>query len=264
MKYNYFTGLVIALVLLAACNQGPIPASLRPLFPELPTQWQEILGGNHWRLEWLSEDGLWQEWEVPPGAQTPLISLSAEWTTPVLAWPFWPSWNLPAGVMRPAGALFPWDSAGEKLKLNWMGGVDAIFWKELALAYGAQYRSDPNAPGRPPWFFDWPRFRELFQGENISDAVQDDPWLADWKDISQKTVQSGFDRRRIVAQNFSELTIPGMGGFWLGSSPFAPPIETDTGGPLVLNVADTTETWVSSRGILKCSSSGWVFIPVSP
>ena len=159
MKYYLSIGVAILLVLLAACSHRPIPALYQPLLPELPEQWQEILGEAHWRLEWLSEDGVWQEWEVPPGAQSPRISLPAEWTTPVLAWPFWPEWNLPAGIMRPAGALFPWDSTGEKLRSSWMGGVDAVFWKELALAYGAQYRSDPTSPSRPPWFFDWPRFR---------------------------------------------------------------------------------------------------------
>jgi hypothetical protein len=124
-----------------------------------------------------------------------------------------------------------------------MGGVDAFFWKE-----------------RLPWYFDWPRFRGLFEGEAINEIVRQDPWLADWRDISRRTVQSGFDRRRIVPRVLTKLSIPGLDGYWIGSSPFAEPLETEEGGPLLLMVTDVPDTWVSSGAVLKCSTSGWVII----
>ena len=158
-------------------------------------------------------------------------------------------------MMRPCGALFPWDLCGETLALGWEGGVMAVFWKELAQAE----RSSAAAAERLPWYFDWPRFRELLKSGNIPEAVRRNPWLADWKDIAERTVRSGFDRRRFVSRSFTELSIPGLGGFWIGSSPFAPPLEAPLDGPLCLSVTGAPDTWVSSRGVLKCSASGWVW-----
>ena len=255
MKYRFFIALLVLFVLLAACENGPIRSSYRPVLPELPGHWKEILGEPNWRLEWVGEEGTWQEWEGGPGSSPPGLSLIQEWTTAVLAWPFWPARNLLPGMMRPGGALFPWDVYGGMLALGWEGGVAAVFWKELALAE----RSSAAAEGRLPWYLDWPRFRSLlFEDETISDAVRRDPWLADWKDIAGRTVKSGFDRRRIKSRSFTELTIPGLGGRWIGSSPFAPPLDTPVDGSLCLNVSDVPDTWVSSGAVLKCSTAGWV------
>ena len=254
MKIRFFAGILFSLLLLAACENGPILSSYRPVLPELPGHWKEILGAPRWRLEWISEGGTWQEWEGSSGQLPPGLSLIQEWTTPVLAWPFWPARDLLPGVMRPAGALFPWDVNGDLLTLSWEGGAAAIFWKELAAAD----RTTTAAEGRLPWYLDWPCFRELVKSGNIPEAVRQDPWLADWKSIAQRTVQSGFDRRRIVSRSFTEITIPGLGGRWIGSSPFAPPLDAAPDGPLYLKTADTPDTWVSSGAVLKCSTTGWV------
>ncbi|MDR0497455.1 MAG: hypothetical protein LBH42_07570 [Treponema sp.] len=264
MKFYYFLLILAFVVLLAGCSEGPINSSYQPVLPAQPEHWQEVLGEPHWRLEWVNESGVWQECDLSPGSVMPGISLPNEWTTAVLAWPFWPSWNLTPGQMRPSGALFPWDAAGGKLRMSWMGGVEAFFWKGLAAADRPNPASDPKSPladGRLPWYFDWPRFRELLSGENIPEAVRQDPWLADWKEISRKTVLSGFDRRRIVARKFTVLAIPGLDGVWAGSSPFASPLTVPSDSPLLLNTDETPDTWVSGSGILKCSSAGWVLIP---
>ena len=256
MKYRFFTGIIFPLVLLAACKDGPILSSYRMVLPELPRHWEEILGAAHWRLEWVGAGGSWMEEDVPPGREAPELSPVPEWTTAVLAWPYWPARDLKAGMMRPAGALFPWDSSGGELTLGWRGGVEALFWKELAIAD----RSTAASEGRLPWYFDWPRFRELlYESGDSGGALFQDPWLPDWKAIAQKTVQSGFDRRRIVSRNFTEITVPGFGGRWIGSSPFAPPLDVPEGGSLCLNITDRAEIWISSGGILKCSTSGWVW-----
>ena len=253
MKQLFFVLTAVIAVLLAGCDDGPIPSSNMPVLPELPRHWKEILGEPNWRFEWVGEDGDWQKLDTAPGKDAPDLSLPTEWTSPVLAWPFWPALDLPPGVMRPAGALFPWDG-GDRLNLSWRGGVDAVLWKELAAAE----RATSAAGGRLPWYFDWPRFRELMESENVPAAVREDPWLADWEAIAGKTIQSGFDRRRIVARKFSELSIPYLGGRWTGSSPFAPLLEVSGEDSLVLKVSSSVDTWVSSQGILKCSTSGWV------
>ena len=247
----------IFLVLLAGCDSSSVRPSNRPILPVLPTSWGDLLGQPHWRYEWIDSGGVWQTWEGGPGTEPPEFSPPDEWTTPVLAWPFWPEWKLSPGMMRPAGALFPWDAAGGKIELSWIGGVEAFFWKELAAAD----RTTKAAEGRLPWYFDWMRFKELLESADISESVRGDPWLADWKEIGRKTVKSGFDRRRIVGRKFSEVVIPELGGRWVGNSPFEPALEAPEEGPLTLQAADTPGVWVSPKGILKCSTSGWVLIP---
>jgi hypothetical protein len=165
-------------------------------------------------------------------------------------------------LMYPAGAIFPWDVSAGKINLSWEGGVPAVFWKELASALPAALSATgSSAAKRLPWYFDWPRFRELLESGNIPEAVRQDLWLADWKSIAQKTVQSGFDRRRIVSRPLTKMSVPGLNGRWAGSSPFAPPVDAPPGGPLQLMVSDIPDTWVSTLGVLKCSTAGWVRRP---
>jgi hypothetical protein len=236
-------------LLLAACG-GPLRPVYRPVLPALPPAWMELLGSPRWRLEWIDQEGVLRQWEGP-GGEFPKLSLPEEWTSPVLAWPFWPAWELPPGTMRPAGALFPWDVSGGRLLLSWRGGVDAVFWKHLA-----------GAPSdHPPWHFDWPRFRELWANGNVPEEIRRDPWLADWKEIGRKTLASGFDRRRIVSRPVVDVVIPGFGGRWIGSSPFAVPLEVPPEGPLRLKAAAAVDAWISAQGQLKCSRDGWVWIP---
>jgi len=255
MKYGFFAGAVIMAAVLTACGDSFAHSSCRLLLPELPPHWEEILGEAHWRLEWVSGEGSWREKDVSGGGELPDLPLIQEWTTPVLAWPYWPERDLLPGTMRPCGALFPWDASGGTLTLSWRGGVDASFWKELA---AADFSSEA-AKKRFPWYFDWLRFRDLlYESGNVPEPVSLNPWLADWKSIAGKTVESGFDRRRIVSRKFTDLAVPGPGGRWIGSSPFAPPLDASPDGTLLLPAADIPDTWVSSGAVLKCSKSGWV------
>ena len=264
MKHKYFTGskalslysiiicIMAFLVLLASCDEGPTHSPQKPGLPKLPESWNDVLGEPSWRLEWVGEDGRWQEWIGPPGSEPPNLTLIEEWASAVLAWPFWPEWDLTPGVMKPAGALFPWDSTGDKLNLSWKGGVEAVFWKEMAAACGS---ADST---RLPWYFDWPRFREILGSDDIPGDVSEDLWLVDWRELGIRTVQSGFDRRRITQKKYTEITIPGLEGRWISSSPFAHPLDASPETPLCLKVTDSVNTWVSSTAILKCSTTGWV------
>ena len=260
MKHRFFAEVtpLVLLVLLAGCNNGPIASSYRPVLPELPEHWSQILGEPHWRLEWIGSGGAWLWWEGAPGQSPPHISLMEEWSTPALAWPFWPNRGLLPGMMRPGGALFPWDASGGNLQLSWEGGITAFLWKELAQAERPSEPMTAAQARRLPWYFDWPRFRELLASENIPQTVREDFWRADWEFKAARTVQSGFDRRRIVPRQSSELSISGLGGSWIGSSPFAPPIDAPAAGPLVIRVSGAPDTWVSSGGVLRGSASGWV------
>ena len=265
MKYLLFLMVFVSIGFQTGCDHGPFHSSYQGVLPSLPAAWSEILGEAHWRLEWIGEEGLWQEKELAPGQEFPVLSLMGEWTIPVLAWPFWPARNVIPGMMRPAGGLFPWDTgSGDKLYLSWEGGVQAFFWKEMAMAAaslgGDGEQQHGRDSGRWPWHFDWPRLRGIIENAEIPDEVCEDLWLADWRAIARRTVESGFDRRRIVSRRLSELVIEDLGGYWIGSSPFAAPLEAEPEGPLRLLVSDAVDTWISRDGILKCSVEGWVLI----
>ena len=251
--------LPIILISLAACSQGPVRDSYSPELPSLPPAWKNILGKPFWRLEWI-EDGVWKCWEGKEGF--PDLCLIQEWTSPVLAWPFWPEKELLPGHMRPAGALFPWDVSGGTLILSWNAGIEALLWRELAQnsALNNEAEKSSGTP-RHPWYFDWPRFRELMKSEETLPEICRDPWLADWQSIAGKTVESGFDRRRIKPEPRIEITITCPGDFWINSSPFAEPVSIPPGDPLVLPAGKKSETWVSNSGFLRCNMDAWIFVP---
>jgi len=268
MEYRSFIGFLVLILALLSLPTGcedvqRIRSSYKPVLPTLPEGWSDVLGDAHWRVEWIGEGGTRHELEVKQGAEVPPLFLIQTWTTPVLAWPFWPELGLGPGIMRPCGALFPWDTYGKDLLLSWEGGVDAVFWKELAgvKREDGSARAESAKDERFPWLFDWPRFREIMRAEDIGDAVRKDPWVVDWKEVGRKTVESGFDRRRIKAMKYTEVEIILPAGRWLNSSPFAPVLEIPSGGRLTLEVTDAVGVWVSSRGILKVSTSGWIFRP---
>ena len=136
--------------------------------------------------------------------------------------------------------------------------MDAFFWKELAKNEDKQTGS--GTP-RLPWLFDWPRFRELMESENVPVEIRQNPWLADWNSIAERTVESGFDRRRIRAEVKVEISIPSPSNLWVPSSPFGEPINTIPGEALVLLVKDDPETWISKSGLIRSHKEAWIFIP---
>ena len=184
------------------------------------------------------------------------IQILETWATPVRAYPFWD--NAPPETMKSAGGIFPFDVAGDRLYLSWQGGVEAALYRELAGAGGG------DGPGTPryPQYFNWPRFREAL-GER-REEIGDDLWLVDWRSVAEKIARSGFDRRRITATAREPVTLPlRHEGFWISASPFADPVYQASGADLNLNLCGAVETYLSSAGILRCSTSAWVLTPAT-
>jgi len=255
MKTKIFI-LILLCIALTACGNLSILSYYRPVLPELPPHWEEMLGEAHWQLEWLDENGFWKKVNLFPGSNLPDLPLIQEWSTPVIAWPYWPSRNLIPQMMMPAGGIFPWDAGGTGIHLSWRGGIDAVFWKELSIAE----RNSPASFTRLPWYIDWPRFRELLLNGNISERVRENPWLIDWKDFAQRTADSGFYSSRLNPSPPNNLSIPGLGGLWINSSPFAEPVRVALEGSLIIPLSPVPETWVSSYGILRVQNMDWVYI----
>jgi hypothetical protein len=249
--------IVSALALwLAGCGE-PYPARYALELPQAPETWVSLLGEPRWRIEWVSSGGEIRKTDIAHGQRIE-IDPPVTWTNAVIAWPCWPESGLIPGFFRPAGGLFPFDTEGKTLRLSWEAGPDAVFYWEMA------YANDGNTL-RIPANFDWPRFRELFRTDVLNEAVRNDPWLADWRYIAEKTVESGFDRRRLVPETSETLNIPVPGGTWYGNSPFAGPFYFPRGTVPHFPVRPGINVWVSTEGILRCNGKAWVLTcPDSP
>jgi hypothetical protein len=265
MKAIIVSVFLVFFLALGSCGKAAIRDEYALDFPPLPAAWQEALGGAHWRLIWTDDQGAPQTLETGGEA---VLSVVAEWASPVLAFPYWPGRGVLPGEMRPAGAIFPFDVRGGRLQLSWRAGAEAWFYRELAAARNAALAEAEAGAAkaaldkRRPEYFDWPRFRSLMDSDAIPAAVREDPWKADWREAAIRTVQSGFDRRRISVQAATELTAPGSalgGGPFAGPSPFARPLLPEPGLGYRFAVTSRSDTYVSAEGILRVSGKTWIY-----
>ena len=247
--FRFFTVLFVSLQFM--CCRDFLPSRYVLGFPQLPEPWVSLLGEPHWRIEWLNPDGKKQITDILPCSSIE-IELPVTWTNPVTAWPYWPHCNLYHGLFKPAGALFPFDVTDERLCLSWEAGPDTVFYWELALA------NDQNS-SKMPAYFDWPRFRELFNSETLNEAVRNDPWLINWRYVAEKTINSNFDQRRLVPETTKEASIPVPTGLWYGSSPFSDPLYFAEDETPAFPIRSGINVWISAEGILKCNGNTWVF-----
>lgn len=247
---------------LAGCSQAwdsaaslaadPDAASVVARMPPLPDQWSGALGPCSWSLRWFGPDGGARRLDGV-GSEA-LLDLRADAVVPILAYPYWPEHGVPVGIAKPAGAVYPFGGGYPEFDLDWLGGVCAVFFRELLYAGG----SETTVPGR----FDWPRFRSLLDGEELSAEVRADPWRVDWRGVAQKTRASGFDRRRIVACRADALTVPSPApGPWARASPFAVPIPGDPGGTVTLPVSALPDAAFCLYGTLAFSRDAWAWFP---
>jgi len=257
MKTNFYKLLVLALALqLTCCGDNFTSGQYALEFPQAPQPWLSLLGEPHWRVEWFAPDGRRQIADVLPGGSLQ-IEIPVTWTNPITARPYWPGHNLIAGLFMPAGALFPFDVSGNSLCLSWEAGPDAVFYRELANYIGQTKAGQDRS--KNPANFDWPRFRELFQSEDLNAAVSRDPWLVDWRFVAEKTVGANFDRRRLVPQAADSMSIPVPSGPWYGTSPFAAPLSFAEREPPSFPVRPGLNVWICREGILRVNGKTWIF-----
>ena len=272
---NLFSKSLIALAaaLLLVCCAERFPSRYALELPETPAAWVSLLGEPHWRVEWVNPDGQKQTADFPPGKKKSIeLEIPVTWINPVTAWPWWPRYNLTAFIFKPCGALFPFDvlPAEEKgasgksnhLRLTWESGPDTVFYWELAIASKNKKKTPAN--------FDWPRFRELFQSDALSDAVRKDPWVVSWRTVAEKTISSNFDKRRITPEAPVLKHIPvsacSQSGPWYGISPFSEPLLFAEGEPAIFPVrkelySSGINIWVSAEGMLRVNGNTWIFTP---
>ncbi|MDR1618657.1 MAG: hypothetical protein LBS06_06375 [Treponema sp.] len=253
--------LLAAAAFLGPCACGdPADARYALVMPELPSHWTALLGNPRWRIDYFDARGVWDRFETGgDGVGEAEVSLLPYTASAVAAWPFWPDRGIHPGVFRPAGALYPFDISGGSLTLSWRGGVEAFFYRELAASAG---RAAPSASAlRQPQNFDWPRFREILSDPAADEAVRTDPWIADWRSIAEKTVRSGFNRRRIVPAETGLIPVPAGEGPWFGVSPFAAPWRAGPEEPPLFPVGTETASFFSPAGTLRLNRDAWMLLP---
>ena len=236
MKTNIFAVFFLSVTFLSGCGEADSGRYVLKL-PDIPQSWESVTGRPQWRLEWVNGKGVKETAVAGEGGFE--VSLPQNSANAVLALPFWPEKGINPGVFKPAGAIFPFDLSGNTLKLSWQGGVEAVFYRELAAAYSTAFSDAGTATDkaaiRRPENFDWPRFRLLFNDPSVNAEFLADPWLAGWPGIAEKIVASGFDKRRLVPENRGTLKIPAGAGPWIGTSPFASPLFFENEGTASVN-----------------------------
>ena len=240
-----------------SCGPKPMPGVYQLRFPSSPAPRKELLGESYWRLEYYDLKGNLRQKEFSVGNSSNVtIGVLQEWPNAILAWPYWPSHSLAAGVFYPAGAIFPLDTVGETIILSWEAGAEAYFYRELEKAQELN-----TGTNRVPLYFDWKRFRSLLR-EDTTPKLMDDPWLADWKDIAEKTVRSGFRQSyvREGAVKATNIIIP-HDGPWLSASPFRLPQFWTAGEEQTLFLSPRAETLVCPGGKLSVSSQMSLWMP---
>jgi hypothetical protein len=257
MNTRFFRNTFFVFLALIGCANPVLPSRYVLEFPRLPGSWAEVLGSPSWKIEWYNRDGN-RECTVVDGSPDIAVPVFSEWPSPVTAWPFWPDKGLEAGIFRPAGALYPFDVSGGVLRLNWRAGADAVFYLTLEETHS---RKENAHPQRKAAFFDWPRFRAFF-ASRAPVKLQEDPWLVDWKEAAEKTINSGFRTSYIKArkQTAVELIIP-CDGPWFSVSPFQAVKNWAAGSIEAVPLSEETELWVCPGGMLFLSADARLWVP---
>ena len=252
-----FLLLPILILLIVSCEGSPLPESYRVQFPAAPALWTEVLGENQWRLGYYDSQGLFRQAEITGNSPAGVtISILKEWPNAILAWPYWSENGLEAGFFCPAGAIYPFDITGNTIALSWEAGVEAFFFREMDKAQ--EFNTGTN---REPKYFDWKRFRSFFW-EDAPEELKKDPWLANWKEIAEKSIRSGFRKSyvRLEVRTTREITIPHVGP-WFGASPFRQVEIWEKGEEVILPLSSHPEILVCPGGRFYVSSKMQLWVP---
>jgi len=248
---NFYFKLTIVLVLalkLASCGDL-CPSKYTLELPNPPQSWVSLLGEPCWQVEWMNPNGEKQTVELKSGENLE-VEIPINWANPVISWPYWPKHNISPGIFMPAGALFPFDTEKDTLRLSWSAGHEVVFYQELAMVNNQKITKIPAN-------FDWPRFRELFQSETLNEEVRKNPWLVNWRSVAEKTISGNFDKRRLVPEKTELKKIPVPSGPWYGTSPFAQPLLFEN-NEAIFPIRSGVNVWVSSDGILQVNGNIWM------
>lgn len=223
------------------------------ILPEIPPDWEAVLGQPLWQIEWVDANGNWRKIKAQEN-ESFYLEICGTKMNPVIAYPYWPGKNLHPKLFYPAGAIFPLDTQNDTIHLDWKAGIDAQLYVNLS---GFNHEGS-----RRPEQFDWQRFRSLLRTELGNEEIKANPWIVDWKAAAQKIAQSGFRTSYLTAKKYTEITlsIP-ESTLWISSSPFEDGKNWEAGEKVVLKAADSPSRYVSAKGTIVFTNKTWDFFP---
>jgi hypothetical protein len=226
------------------------------ILPEIPPDWERVLGQALWQIEWIDADGSWRKIEAVQ-SDTLNLEICNTQINPVIAYPYWPEKNIHPGTFYPAGAIFPLDTSEGTIDLDWQAGIDAQLYKYLA-----RFNNDET---RRPEQFDWQRFRRLLRTEIDDEDIKADPWIVDWEAAAKRIAESGFRSSYIKSKEYTNIniTVP-ESALWISPSPFEAGKAWEAGETISLKAAESPSRYVSSKGTIVFTNKTWeFFVPIS-
>lgn len=215
---------LVVLGLLSSCSILETAQTVAVLVPAPPPIWQVAFPNLAFRITARDGTGSLVDALAPDWREPAVIACAHEVNRPVLAWPFVPSGPHPvaAGVLRPAGGLFPRDLRswnGEVvLELRWEDGAAAVVLDRAAAA-GADL--------------------SRFNAERLRGYLRraGDPWKLDLDLAAQRIAEGAF-----TAWDLDELPCRAVAaavgpGSWFLESPFSVPVAAERG---VVNLGEVT------------------------
>lgn len=246
MKYPLFLSLVLCS---CAFSQKEVDILIVP--PPLSSLEASLWGPVSWELEWVSIRGI-EHCQVPSGGL--VVQLAAD---EVCGFSLRPcsdrSTGMPTPLSLPAGGLYPHDVRKGRLETDWVGGLAVNFFLELLRR--------ERAGGRRAAAFNWPLFREVLEKGIEEGLLPEDPWCMDLGTVAAKTLDTGFDRRRLVASGPSRsVVLPQALSGWLSDSPFMRS-QGQQGGESVELGTSSVRFFVSDSALFHTGVGGSLLIP---
>ncbi len=248
MKYLIF----LCFPVLFACSLGSHVEQYSLKLPEIGNLAEQVWGPITWKLDIISAEGRRQE--IIDGGGEHIIVIAASTSTVFFARPHSAGAVQGPSLSLPAGGIYPSSLQGGKIVLDWPGGILAQLFVEMT----AREHKD----GRRAKDFNWPRFHSLLE-EGIGDnSLPEDLWAVDWGLFAQKTLDSGFDRRRIKAEAKTwslNIGAAGDAGPWLSDSPFLRKLQEYNPCPGdLIGYGEGTRFWISPSQRLTGSAKGHI------
>jgi hypothetical protein len=203
---------VFTIVPLVSCSLDASTDRIVLRFPEIPPAWRNA-GNLRYKLTFRDAEGSKIDLDAVPGDGIQ-ITLERGSAQAFLAYPYITDYLWP-GILKPAGAVYPGELAGDELRLTWEGGLGAGAARIL------------EGSGYPIGTADWRR---------IAAEAKDragDPWAIGSRPIASAILSGSFG----VAAFKPEVPLPvrvplsarptdGAGGgtretSWAADSPFA-------------------------------------------
>lgn len=227
--------------LLAGCSLVEPDQSVRVLLPAPPAGWQIAFPGLTFHLTSWSSSGAVTEAVALDWRQPAQLACARSTNVPVLAWPCVLSPGgakaIPAGVLRPAGGLFPADLRSwhgqPVIELTWEDGAAALVL-DRARSAGADLAR-----------FNAPRLVSCMR-------ARADPWTLELDRAAQCISLGTFTSWDLDERPSQDVEVDAGPGSWFLEDPLAPPAQAEGTRVVLKRITRGTHCLFSLGGARWC------------